>query len=68
MCLLNPAILLLTTCSQRLTDLDLRDNELIQASNLDQLSSLKTCDLSKLFEINFSSSSITSDNIRLQRP
>ncbi|KAF6236153.1 hypothetical protein HO173_005782 [Letharia columbiana] len=31
---------------QRLADLDLRDNELIQASNLDQLASLKTCDLS----------------------
>lgn len=34
--------------SQRLADLDLCDNELVQASNLDQLASLKTCDLSKL--------------------
>ena len=51
----TPAMLSLTTCSQRLTDLDLRDNELIHASNLDQLLSLKTCDLSKLSNINYSS-------------
>ncbi len=44
----NPAMVSLTTYSQRLTDLDLRDNELIQVSNLDQLASLKTCNLSKL--------------------
>lgn len=48
MFLATPALPLLTVHSQRLADLDLRDNELVQASNLDQLASLKTCDLSKL--------------------
>ena len=52
MSLVTPVMLSLTTCSQRLTDLDLRDNELIHASNLDQLLSLKTCDLSKLSKLN----------------
>ena len=51
MFLVSPALSSLTNHSQRLAELDLRDNELIQASNLDQLPSMKTCDLSKLSRV-----------------
>lgn len=46
-------MLWLTNYSPRLSDLDLRDNELIQANNLDQLASLRTCDLSKLSRVKY---------------
>lgn len=45
---IDPPSSSLMDCSERLAELDLRDNELLEASNLDQLASLKICDLSKL--------------------
>ena len=51
----TPENWLLTRDSQRLASLNLRDNQLVQASNLDQLPSLKTCDLSKLSGVIYSS-------------
>ena len=50
----DPTMLALTIHSHRLADLNLRDNELVRASHLDQLPSLRTCDLSKLSEIHSS--------------
>lgn len=58
----------LTNHSQRLADLDLCDNELVQASNLDQLVGLKTCDLSKLSRYICLLWKLMSENVRLQRP
>ena len=58
----------LTNGSERLAELDVRGNELVEASNLDQLASLKTCDLSKLSLVLFLLKKIIPNGVRLQRP
>ena len=65
---INPSLSSLTIRSERLAELDLRGNELVEASNLDQLASLKSCDLSKLSLVMFSLQKITANSVRLQRP
>ena len=63
---INPSLSSLTISSERLAELDLRGNELVEASNLDQLASLKTCDLSKLFLVIYSLQKVIPNSVRLQ--
>ena len=63
---IRPSLSSLTNRSERLAELDLRGNELVEACNLDRLTSLKTCDLSKPSLVIFSLQKAIPNSVRLQ--